>query len=40
MNHCGTEYIETGRLILRRFTVEDAGAMFRNWALDKEVTKK
>lgn len=39
MNHCGTEYIETERLILRRFTVEDTDAMFRNWASNKEVTK-
>ena len=39
MNHCGTKRIETKRLILRSLTVEDADAMFRNWASDPEVTK-
>ncbi len=39
MNKIGTKTIETERLILRRFTVEDAGDMFENWASDPEVTK-
>ncbi len=39
MNHCGTQRLETGRLVLRRFVIEDAEAMFRNWASDPEVTK-
>ena len=39
MNHCGTRMIETKRLLLRKFVIEDADAMFRNWASDKEVTK-
>jgi len=39
MNHCGTQYIETERLVLRRFSVSDAQAMFRNWASDPEVTR-
>ena len=39
MEHLGTKRLETERLILRRFTVEDAQAMFRNWASDEEVTK-
>lgn len=39
MKHLGTQTIETGRLILRRFTVEDARAMYENWASDEEVTK-
>lgn len=39
MKHLGTKKIETERLILRRFTVEDGEAMFRNWASDPEVTK-
>lgn len=39
MNHQGTKRIETPRLILRRFTLEDAPAMYRNWASDPEVTK-
>lgn len=39
MNKTGTKEIETARLILRRFTVDDAQAMFDNWASDPEVTK-
>ena len=39
MNHIGTQYIETDRLILRRFEVSDAQAMYDNWASDNEVTK-
>ncbi len=39
MRHCGTKTIETERLILRRFSADDAEAMFRNWASDPEVTK-
>ena len=39
MKHLGTKTIETERLILRKFTPFDAGAMFENWASDPEVTK-
>lgn len=39
MKHLGTIEIETERLILRRFTVEDAPKMFANWASDPEMTK-
>ena len=39
MNHVGTQRIETPRLILRRYAIGDAPAMFRNWASDPEVTK-
>ena len=39
MKHCGTQTIETERLILRRFNTGDTEAMFRNWASDPEVTK-
>lgn len=39
MDHCGTKYLETDRLILRKFTIDDIDAMFRNWASSKEVTK-
>lgn len=39
MNHCGTQRLETERLILRRYEQKDAGAMYRNWATDAEVTK-
>ena len=39
LTHKGTQTIETPRLILRRFTMDDAEAMFRNWASDDQVTK-
>lgn len=39
MKHCGTQRLETNRLILRRYANEDAAAMYKNWASDKEVTK-
>ena len=39
MTHIGTQYIETERLILRRFELSDAPAMFANWASDDAVTK-
>ena len=39
MKHCGTQRLETERLILRRFVSEDADAMYKNWASDSEVTK-
>ena len=39
MKHCGTQTIETERLLLRKFTLDDAEAMYRNWASDPEVTK-
>ena len=39
MKRTGTKRLETGRLILRRFTVGDAEDMYRNWASDPEVTK-
>ena len=32
MKHKGTVRLETDRLILRPFTLEDALPMFRNWA--------
>ncbi|MBR4578675.1 MAG: GNAT family N-acetyltransferase [Oscillospiraceae bacterium] len=38
MEHCGTVRLESERLILRRFTPEDARAMYDNWASDPEVT--
>lgn len=38
MDHIGTQTIETNRLILRRFELSDARAMFDNWASDSEVT--
>jgi len=39
MNKTGTQRIETHRLILRPFRMEDAEDMFRNWASDPEVTR-
>lgn len=39
MKHCGTKYLETDRLILRKFKKEDAEAMYNNWTSDNEVTK-
>ena len=39
MKNCGTQRIETDRLILRRYKIEDADAMYKNWASDSEVTK-
>ena len=39
MKHCGTQKLETDRLVLRRYVSEDAPAMYENWASDSEVTK-
>ncbi|MGN0374814.1 MAG: GNAT family N-acetyltransferase [Butyrivibrio sp.] len=39
MNHKGTIKIETERLVLRRFVIEDAKSMYENWASEDEVTK-
>lgn len=37
--HKGTEAINTDRLLLRRFELDDAYDMFKNWANDSEITK-
>jgi ribosomal-protein-alanine N-acetyltransferase len=39
MIHRGTIKHETTRLILRRFTIDDADAMYRNWANYPAMTK-
>jgi len=39
MKHCGTQRLETERLVLRRLAMDDADAMYRNWASDPEVTR-
>jgi len=37
--HTGTQEIETGRLLLRRFVMNDANEIFREWASYDSVTK-
>lgn len=39
MTHKGTVVLETERLILRKFKIEDAQNMFENWASNPNVTK-
>ena len=39
MQWTGTQTLETRRLILRRYRLEDAEDMFYNWASDPEVTR-
>jgi len=39
MENKGTLTLETNRLILRQFRIDDAEKMFKNWASDPEVTK-
>ena len=39
VRHIGTQRIETNRLVLRRFALDDAQAMYENWASDGEVTR-
>ena len=39
MEHLGTKTLETTRLLLRRFTMDDAQAIYHNWASDDQVTK-
>ena len=39
MNHRGTQRLETERLVLRRFAVDDAQAAFDNWCSDPEVAR-
>ncbi len=39
MEHKGTMRLESARLLLRPFTLDDAEAMYRNWASDPEVTR-
>ncbi len=39
LRHIGTQPLETKRLILRKYKLADAEAMYRNWASDDEVTK-
>lgn len=39
MNHKGTKTLETNRLILRKFKIEDAEEAFTSWTSDPEVTE-
>jgi ribosomal-protein-alanine N-acetyltransferase len=39
LTHTGTEEIETGRLLLRRFVLGDANEIFREWASYENVKK-
>ena len=39
LTHKGTQPLQTERLLLRRFRVEDAQGMFDNWAKDERVTR-
>ena len=37
MKHCGTQELETGRLLLRRLSIDDSEMMHNNWASDPQV---
>ena len=39
MQHIGTKQLETKRLILRRYRMEDAADMFTNWVTDPVVAQ-
>jgi len=39
LTHKGTVKLKTPRLVLRRFKVSDAQAMYENWATDERTTK-
>lgn len=39
VEHCGTRTLDTDRLILRRFTMDDDQEFYANWANDPEVTR-
>ena len=39
MEHKGTQVLETERLRLRPFTVDDAAAAYRNWCSEEAVTR-
>ena len=39
MKHKGTKNIETERLLLRKFKINDADAMYKNWQSDDRVTE-
>lgn len=39
LKNIGTEIVETKRLILRKYTMNDAEDIFNNWTSDEEVSK-
>ena len=39
MKHCGTQELESERLVLRRLSIDDSEMMFNNWASDRQVTQ-
>lgn len=39
LHHYGTEELSSERILLRRFRLDDAQAMYDNWASDPEVTR-
>lgn len=39
LTHKGTKTLKTPRLTLRQFSIEDARAMYDNWASDEEVVR-
>ena len=39
LKHKGTVSLPTERLLLRRFALEDADAMYENWAKDAAVSR-
>lgn len=40
MKHLGTKSIETARLLLRRFHMDDAPAVYQNWGSDPQVSDR
>ena len=36
MKHCGTQELETERLVLRRPSIADSEMMYNNWATDRQ----
>jgi len=38
MKHCGTQELETERLVLRRLSIDISEMMYNNWASDRQVT--
>ena len=39
LHHAGTQILKTKRLVLRPLSLDDAQAMYDNWASDPQVTR-